>query len=256
MLLKDSLDSPWPQAKTVDPDEIARFSTLAEEWWNPDGKFRAMHKFNPIRRDYIIATLTAHFDRAPGADDALKGLRILDVGCGAGLLCEPLAACGAEVVGIDATARNVEVARWHAALSGLTIDYRHCLAEHLVADGDGFDVVLNMEVIEHVADPAGLMADCCRLVRPAGLLTVATLNRTLRSYLLAIVAAEHLLGWLPKGTHEWRRFLRPSEIRAMTEPHGLEIAELTGVSFNPLTDRWRLSGDTGVNFMMLAKRPA
>ncbi|MDJ0948840.1 MAG: bifunctional 2-polyprenyl-6-hydroxyphenol methylase/3-demethylubiquinol 3-O-methyltransferase UbiG [Alphaproteobacteria bacterium] len=256
MLVKDHLDQPWPDAATVDPAEVERFTALAEEWWKPDGKFRAMHKFNPVRRDYIVDRIADHFGRDVSADAPFAGLAILDVGCGAGLLCEPLAAHDAHVIGIDATARNVEIARWHAAESGLTVDYRHCLAAHVLEQGERFDVVLNTEVVEHVSDPEQLMKECSALVKPGGIMIVATLSRTLRAFLLAIVGAEYVLRWLPKGTHDWRRFLRPDEISAMVGRHGLETKDVTGVSFNPIADRWRLSGDTGVNYMLLAAKGA
>jgi len=256
MLSKDRLGRPSPQSKTVDPIEIARFTALAEEWWNPNGKFRPIHRFNPVRRDYIVDRITHHFGR-DGKDEAgFTGLKILDVGCGAGLLCEPLAERGAQVVGIDATARNIEIARCHAAQRGLDLDYRHCLAEHVVETGERFDVVLNTEVVEHVADPQQLMKECCDLVTPGGILAVATLNRTLRSFLLAIIGAEYLLRWLPKGTHDWRRFLRPDEVRGMIGHHALETSEVTGVTFNPITNRWRLSSDSSVNYMLLAVKRA
>ena len=256
MLAKDRLDAPWDHARTVDPQEIERFTALAQEWWKPDGKFRAIHKFNPVRREYIVKRIARQFGRDLAKPDPFAGLTVLDVGCGAGLLCEPLAELGAEVVGIDATARNVEVARWHAAERNLSIDYRHCLAEHVVAEGERFDVVLNTEVVEHVYDPAQLMRDCSELVRPGGVMIVATLNRTIRSFVLAIVGAEYVLKWLPKGTHDWRRFLRPGEITAMIGRSGLKTVETVGVSFNPIADRWRLSGDTSVNYMLLAEKTA
>ena len=256
MLFRDRLSEPWSHAETVEPAEIERFTALAEEWWNPDGKFRPIHQFNPVRRDYIIDRLSRHFHGNGMKRDGLGGLKVLDVGCGAGLLCEPLAERGAKVVGIDATARNIEIARLHAAQTGLAIDYRHCLAEHIVESGERFDVVLNTEVVEHVANPKQLMNECCELVMPGGLMVVATLNRTLRAFLLAIVGAEYLLNWLPRGTHDWRRFLRPDEIRDMIEPHGFQTRESVGVSFNPIARRWRLSGDTGVNYMLLATKAA
>jgi len=256
MLMKDQLDRPWPTDANVDPAEVRRFAALAEEWWNPDGRFRAMHRFNPVRRNYILDRIAAHFARDHGADAGFGELRVLDVGCGAGLLCEPLARRGAEVVGIDATARNIEIARWHAAQEGLDIDYRHSLAADVLASGERYDVVLNTEVVEHVVDPGQLMAECSALVRPGGIMVVATLNRTLRAFALAIVGAEYVLNWLPRGTHDWRRFLRPAEISAMLMANGLTTTEVTGVSFNPLARRWRLSGDTGVNYMLLATKPA
>jgi 2-polyprenyl-6-hydroxyphenyl methylase/3-demethylubiquinone-9 3-methyltransferase len=252
MLSRDVLSEPWPRSKTVDPEEIARFTAMAEEWWNPDGKFRPIHKFNPVRCAFVVDTLARHFSRNREDQAALAGIRILDVGCGAGLLSEPLAERGAGVVGIDPTARNIEIARWHAAQKGIGIEYRHCLAEHVLADGECFDAVLNTEVVEHVADPAQLMKECSGLIKPGGILVVATINRTLRSFALAIVGAEYLLSWLPKGTHDWRRFLRPNEIMGMLQAHGLDSTGTTGVSFNPVTGRWRLSGDTSVNYMLVA----
>jgi 2-polyprenyl-6-hydroxyphenyl methylase/3-demethylubiquinone-9 3-methyltransferase len=250
--MKDGLDDAWPAAATVDPVEVARFDALAEEWWNPQGAFKPVHAFNAARRDYIIDVIDRHFVRDTQGPADFRGLRILDVGCGAGLLCEPLADLGAEMVGIDAAARNIAIARRHAAETGRRIDYRHQLAQHVAAEDERFDVVLNTEVIEHVADPAGLMRDCGMLVIPGGLMIVATLNRTLRAYFLAIVGAEYVLRWLPKGTHDWRRFLRPEEIRRMIQPYGLRTIEETGVTYNPLRRHWRLSRDTGVNYMLAA----
>ncbi len=240
----------------MDPKEIARFESLAEEWWKPDGKFRTVHAFNAARRDYIIDRICRRFARDVRDQDALAELSILDVGCGAGLLCEPLAARGADVVGIDPTARHIAIARWHAAESGLPVDYRHCLAGHVLETGARFDVVLNTEVVEHVADPQQLMTDCCDLVAPGGIMIMATLNRTLRAFLLAIVGAEYVLRWLPRGTHDWRRFLRPDEIGAMIEGHGLVTSEVAGLTYNPVAGRWRLSRDSAVNYMLLAAKDA
>ena len=238
----------------MDPKEIARFESLAEEWWKPDGKFRTVHAFNAARRDYIIDRICRRFARDDGDQGGLAGLSVLDVGCGAGLLCEPLAARGADVVGIDPTARNIAIARWHAAESGLPVDYRHCLAQHVLETGARFDIVLNTEVVEHVADPRQLMQDCCDLVAPGGIMVVATLNRTLRAFFLAIVGAEYVLRWLPRGTHDWRRFLRPDEISAMITDHGLVTSEVTGLIYNPVAGRWRLSRDSAVNYMLLAAK--
>ena len=256
MLMRDRLNQPWLHAKTVEPVEIARFAVLAEEWWNPNGKFGPIHRFNPVRRDYIFDRIAGHFYRGRNHDAALTGLRILDVGCRAGLLCKPLAERGADIVGIDATARNIEIAHWHAAQSSLDIDYRHCLAEHVLDAGETFDVVLNTEVVEHVNNPEQLMKECSALVKPGGAMIVATINRTLRSFMLAIIGAEYVLKWLPKGTHDWRRFLRPDEVRCMVEAHDLVLNELMGISFNPFTRSWRLSGDTSVNYMLLAVKRA
>jgi len=251
MTVKDRLDAPWDSASTVDPEEIARFTALAEEWWNPRGRFRPIHDFNEVRCGYIIDRITGHFRRDC---DTLDELRILDVGCGAGLICEPLAQRGASVVGIDAAARNIEISKHHSAERGLNIDYRHCLAEHLVSTEAAFDIVLNTEVIEHVADPELLMQACSALVRPGGIMIVATLNRTLRSFLLAIVGAEFVLRWLPRGTHDWRRFLRPQEIAGMIAPQGLAVTVSTGVAYDPLRRRWRLTRDMSVNYMLTAER--
>jgi len=251
MLSKDRLDAPWAAAQIVDPGEIARFTALAQEWWKPDGKFRTVHDFNAARLDYIVERISKHCDRI---DADLSGLRILDIGCGAGLLCEPLAELGAKVLGIDATARNVEIARHHAAERDLDIEYRHCLAEHLLEAEEPFDAVLNTEVVEHVADPSQLMAECSALVRPGGMLIVATLNRTLRAFLIAIVGAEHVLRWLPKGTHDWRRFLRPREIAEMIALQNLLETDRTGVSFSPIARKWRLTRDTSVNYILTAEK--
>lgn len=254
MLVKDKLDHRGTSAVTVDPKEIERFAALAQEWWKPDGKFGPVHAFNAVRQAYIMDSLCRHFVRDETSQDALAGLRILDVGCGAGLLCEPLARRGAHVVGIDATSRNVDIARDHAAKGGLSIDYRHALADSLLQAGESFDAVLNTEVIEHVADQPQLMSDCCHLVRPDGTMIVATLNRTLRAFAKAIVGAEYVLRWLPKGTHDWRRFVKPDEISAMIAPHGFRAADVTGVSFNPVSNVWRLSKDASVNYMLAAER--
>lgn len=255
MLEKDRL-VPAASAATLDPREVERFNALAEEWWNPDGRFRPMHRFNPVRRDHIVARIGDHFRRPRHGPRAFQGLRILDVGCGAGLLAEPLAARGATVVGIDASARSIQVARWHAGERGLGIDYRHALAGELAADGESFDVVLNTEVVEHVADPEQLVWECATLTAPNGLLVVATLNRTWKSFLLAIVGAEYVLGWLPRGTHDWRRFVRPEDLKEMLARQGLSIAAETGLSYRPLAGEWRESADLGVNYMLTAHKPA
>ena len=255
MHFKDRMDQPWPHAPTVDPDQIARFDMLADQWWNPKGKFRRVHDFNDVRCDFIIDRVARHFHRDRQCGGFLSGLDILDVGCGAGLVSERLSGAEANVVGIDATGRNIEIARRHALKNGHVIDYRHGLTEHVAAGDERFDVVLNLEVIEHVADPARLMAECCALVRPGGLLVVATINRTVRSWIKAIFGAEYVLRWLPVGTHDWRRFLRPEEIRRMVLPHGLGTCEVWGISYTPLLNRWRVSSDVSVNFMYVATRP-
>lgn len=244
-------------AASVDPEEIAKFTAMAEAWWDPDGKFRPLHRFNPVRLAYIRDRLCSHFGRDPKDERPLAGLRLLDIGCGGGLLSEPLARLGAEMTGLDAAEKNIRIASLHAAESKLDIDYRHATAEDLAAAGESFDAVLNMEVVEHVADVDSFLGASAALVRPGGVMVVATLNRTPKSFLLAIVGAEYVLRWLPRGTHEWRRFVRPSELSQGLRRAGLEIAEMTGVAFNPLTDRWRLAPrDLDVNYMILAERPA
>jgi 2-polyprenyl-6-hydroxyphenyl methylase/3-demethylubiquinone-9 3-methyltransferase len=241
-------------AGTVDEREVARFSAMAAEWWSPTGKFRPLHKFNPVRLAYIKEKVCERFGRDPKASDAFKGLRILDIGCGGGLLSEPMARLGAEVTGADPSTTNIEIARLHAAQSGLTIDYRATTAEELAAAGETFDVVLNMEVVEHVADVPLFLSEVARMVRPDGLMFVATINRTLKAYALAIVGAEYVLRWLPKGTHSYEKLVRPSEIEGPLAAAGLEILDRNGVTYNPLADSWNKSRDMDVNYMLLAGR--
>lgn len=237
---------------SVDPEEVAKFAALAEEWWDPEGKFRPLHRLNPVRLRFIRDHLCRRFNRDPRAVRPLAGLRLVDIGCGGGLLCEPMARLGARVTGIDAAERNIAVATLHAEQSGLEIDYRHASAEALAAAGERFDVVLNMEVVEHVADVGAFLSSCAALLAPGGAMVLATLNRTPKSFLLAIVGAEYVLRWLPRGTHDWRRFLRPSELAGHLHSAGLEVTELTGVSYNPLNDSWREARDLDVNYMVLA----
>ena len=241
---------------TVNDAEIAKFTAMAEEWWNPDGKFKPIHKFNPVRLGYIREHLLAQFGRDGSLMRPFEGLSILDVGCGGGLLCEPLARLGATVTGIDAAERNIAVARIHAEQSGLDIDYRATTSEALAAAGERFDMVLNMEVVEHVDNVPLYMKSCADLVKPGGLMLTATLNRTARAYALAIVGAEYVLGWLPKGTHDWKKFLTPEEIRTLITRNGLRVTAETGVVYHPLADEWRRSRDMGVNYMVMAERPA
>ncbi|MGB8274821.1 MAG: bifunctional 2-polyprenyl-6-hydroxyphenol methylase/3-demethylubiquinol 3-O-methyltransferase UbiG [Alphaproteobacteria bacterium] len=240
---------------TADPREVARFDALAEGWWDPDGKFRPLHRLNPVRLEYVRGRAAARWRRDIRSLRPLEGLTVLDIGCGGGLLCEPLARLGATVTGIDAGETNVEIARCHAAAGGLAIAYRQALAEDLAAAEARFDIVLNMEVVEHVADVTTFLDACAALVAPGGMMVTATLNRTVKSFALAIVGAEYLLRWLPRGTHDWRRFIRPSELAGILRASGLRIVETTGVSFDPLHGRWQLSGDSDVNYMMLADRP-
>ena len=250
------MDRRETQATTIDEAEVARFSRVSEQWWDPHGPMAALHKFNPVRLAYIRDRAAAHFDRDPKRLDSLAGLRVLDVGCGGGILAEPLARLGASVVGIDPSDRNIAVAQRHAAQSSLAIDYRSTSAEALAEAGEKFDAVLAMEVVEHVAD-VGLFVDvAAATVKPGGLFFVATLNRTVKSFALAIVGAEYILRWLPRGTHQWDKFVTPNELEIALAQSGLHIAGETGVIYNLLADRWQLSADMDVNYMIVAERPA
>ncbi|WP_265517540.1 bifunctional 2-polyprenyl-6-hydroxyphenol methylase/3-demethylubiquinol 3-O-methyltransferase UbiG [Nitratireductor luteus] len=246
-----------PQARqtSIDPREVERFSALAAEWWNPNGKFRPLHRFNPVRLAYIRDHVAAHFGRDPRGTKPFDGLRILDIGCGGGLLCEPMARLGAEIVGADASETNIEVARLHAAESGVNIDYRATLAETLADEGEKFDVILNMEVVEHVADVDYFIEKCGEMLKPGGLMFVATINRTTKAWGLAIIGAEYVLRWLPRGTHQYEKLVRPAELEKALEQAGLSIKEKTGVVYNPLADRWQRSKDMDVNYMVLAEKP-
>ncbi|HTK13158.1 MAG TPA: bifunctional 2-polyprenyl-6-hydroxyphenol methylase/3-demethylubiquinol 3-O-methyltransferase UbiG [Xanthobacteraceae bacterium] len=244
------------RTSTVDQAEVDRFSALAAEWWDPHGKMKPLHKFNPVRLGYIRDTATAHFARDPKTLDCLAGLRILDIGCGGGLLSEPLARLGASVLGADPAQKNIEVAKLHAAQSALTIDYRATTAEALADAGERFDVVLAMEVVEHVADVSLFVRRCAEMVKPGGLMITATLNRTLKSFALAIVGAEYVLRWLPRGTHQWDKFVTPNELEIALTQGGLTVIEDRGVIYNPLADRWQLARDTDVNYMLTAEKPA
>jgi 2-polyprenyl-6-hydroxyphenyl methylase / 3-demethylubiquinone-9 3-methyltransferase len=239
---------------SADHRELRRFAELAGDWWDEAGPMAPLHKLNPVRLAYIRDQLCSHLGRDPKAHPCLTGLCVLDVGCGGGLLCEPLARLGATVTGIDLVPAHLEVARAHAQAAGLEVSYREIAAEQLAAQGASFDLVCAMEVVEHVADVRGFLSTCAALVRPNGALVLATLNRTLRSFALGIVAAEYILGWLPRGTHRWSRFLRPSEVARPLRDHQLRIAHLTGVTYDPLRDRFRLSPDPAVNYMVFAVR--
>ena len=237
---------------TIDPSEVERFSRLASEWWNPNGKFKPLHKFNPVRLTYIREKVLEKFGCDPKSVKPFKGLRILDIGCGGGLLCEPMARLGAEVVGVDPSPVNIEVAKLHAAESGLNIDYRASTAEALAAAGEKFDVILNMEVVEHVADVELFIEACGQMVKPGGIMFIATINRTLKALGLAIFGAEYVLRWLPRGTHQYEKLVRPEELAAALGKAGMDVAETTGVFYNPLTDTWNRSRDIDVNYMVLA----
>ena len=241
---------------TVNDAEIEKFTAMAEQWWDPAGKFKPLHKFNPVRLAYIRDNLVRHFARDPSSIRPFEGLRILDVGCGGGLLCEPLTRLGASVTGIDAAERNIAIARIHAEQSALEIDYRATTSESLAAAGEQFDVVLNMEVVEHVDNVPLYMKSCADLVAPGGLMFTATLNRTARAMAFAVIGAEYVLRWLPRGTHDWSKFLTPEELVAQIRRNGLKVVDQTGVVYHPLADEWRLSRDMAINYMVLASRPA
>jgi 2-polyprenyl-6-hydroxyphenyl methylase/3-demethylubiquinone-9 3-methyltransferase len=245
-----------PAASTVDAAEVERFSRLAADWWNPRGKMAPLHKFNPVRLGYVRDAACRRFARDPKRLDSLKGLRLLDIGCGGGILSEPLARLGAEVVGADPAETNIAVAQLHAAENGLVIDYRATTAEALGAAGEHFDIVLAMEVVEHVADVNLFVALAASMVKPGGLMIAATLNRTLKSFALAIVGAEYVLRWLPRGTHQWDRFVTPNELEIALELGGLRMIDQTGVVYNLLADCWQPSSDMDVNYMLTAERPA
>jgi 2-polyprenyl-6-hydroxyphenyl methylase / 3-demethylubiquinone-9 3-methyltransferase len=247
--------SPDPSSRAAaDPDELRRFAELADRWWDEAGPMAPLHKLNPTRLAYIRQRVCERFGRDPTDQRPLAGLAALDVGCGGGLLCEPLARLGAAVTGIDLAPRNLAVAARHAESVGLAITYREIAAEQLAAEGRAFDLVCVMEVVEHVPDMPAFLEACGRLVSPGGGLVLATFNRTFRSFALGIVAAEYLLGWLPRGTHRWSRFVRPSEAARALRRAGLSVADLTGVSYDPLRDRFRLSPDPAVNYMLFAVR--
>ncbi len=241
---------------TVDAQEIEKFQAMAAEWWDPEGKFKPLHMLNPCRLDYITSQIAAEFDRDLTTAKPFKGLRILDIGCGGGLLSEPMARLGADVVGADAAERNIPVARVHAEQSGLKIDYRHTTAEALAADGEEFDAVLNMEVVEHVADPLAYLTACRQLLRPGGLMVCSTLNRNPKSYVMAIIGAEHVMRWLPKGTHDWSKFITPDELYDLLRRAGLDPVDRKGFKFNPLAWSWSISdSDLSVNYVTTSVRP-
>ena len=239
---------------TIDPAEVARFEQIAGTWWDPKGPMKVLHKFNPVRLSYIRDEACRRFGRDPRSARSLEGITILDVGCGGGVLSEPLARLGASVTGLDPAPTNISVARLHAERAGVSVDYRNETVEAVAARGETFDMVLAMEVVEHVADMQAFLDACTSAVKPGGALAMATLNRTLRSFALAIVGAEYVLGWLPRGTHEWDKFVTPDELTAAIEQAGFAVNDLTGVAYNPLRDSWSLSQDTAVNYMLLASR--
>lgn len=242
---------------SIDSDEVARFSALAAKWWDPRGEFAPLHRFNPVRLAFIRDQALARFGRDERARPPFEGLRLLDIGCGGGLLSEPMARLGFQVTGVDAAERNIGTARAHAAGQGLGINYRATTAEALLAEGAGpFDMILNMEVIEHVANPGAYLRDCARLLAPGGLMIVATLNRTAKAYALAILGAEYVLRWLPAGTHDWNKFIKPDEMRGFLTGEPVEVQGPFGVRYDPLSSRWSLGSDTDVNYLMTVTRAA
>ena len=244
------------ESPTVDPAEVARFAALAADWWDPAGKMGMLHKFNPVRLSFIKEAACRQFGRDPRRLDSLAGLRILDIGCGGGILSEPLARLGGDVVGADPAVPNIEAAKLHAQGSGLALDYRATTAEALADAGERFDLVLAMEVVEHVADLALFVRRCAEMVKPGGLMIAATLNRTFKSFALAIVGAEYVLRWLPPGTHQWDKFVTPNELEIAMEKSHLRVCDERGVIYDLLADRWQLSTDTDVNYMLTAERAA
>ena len=241
------------QAKSVNPDEIAHFSSMAETWWDPNGPFKPLHQLNPTRIAFVKEQLCTHFKLDPLCEKPLEGLRILDIGCGGGLLCEPISRLGATVIGADAAEKNIKTARVHAAQMGLDIDYRHITAEELAEQGEVFDAILNMEVIEHVADIPSFLGACCLLLSQEGCMTLSTLNRTIKSWAMAIAGAEYILRWLPIGTHDWKKFIKPSELSTYAQKSGFDITVIKGMVFNPIKSLWSLNDqDFSVNYVALA----
>ena len=244
-------------ATTIDPEEIEKFSKIAEEWWDPTGKFRPLHKFNPVRLGYIRDAVISHFDLEPDAPAPLSSLKLLDIGCGGGLVAEPMRRLGADVTAIDAAERNIKTATLHARQSGLNIDYRATTAEALAAERPAsYDVVLNLEAVEHVADIDLFLKSSAALLKPGGVMIVATINRTLKAFALAKVGAEYVLGWLPRGTHDPRKFVKPIEIETALASNNVDVFDRVGVMFNPIADAWKITTDTSVNYMIAASKEA
>jgi 2-polyprenyl-6-hydroxyphenyl methylase/3-demethylubiquinone-9 3-methyltransferase len=237
---------------TVDPAEIAKFSKLSETWWDPKGKMAPLHKINPLRLTYIRDAACRKFERNVKSLNCLSGLRMLDIGCGAGLLCEPFTRLGAQVIGVDASASNIAAAKLHADKGHLSIDYRCTTIEEMDVR-ERFDIVLAMEVVEHVADVGLFLDRCAAMLKPGGIMVVSTLNRNLKSFALAIVGAEYVLRWLPRGTHQWDKFVTPEELTQHLADNKLTITDQAGVVYNPLADRWNISSDMGVNYMVVAE---
>ena len=243
-----------PSAGSVDTDEVARFGKLSRDWWNPTGSMSALHQINPLRIGYVRDLLCEQIGASPKDPSPLTGASVLDVGCGAGLMAEPLVRLGATVTGIDASSEMIQAAQTHADGTATSVDYRATTAEDLATNGGTFDAVLVMELVEHVADVDSLMTACCLMVRPGGVMVVATLNRTARSLVFGIGAAEYILGWAPRGTHDWRKFLRPSELGAHIRAGGLTVTDLTGIAYSPITREWKTSRGVAINYMVAAKK--
>ena len=241
-------------SSTVDPSEIAKFTAMADDWWDPQGKFKPLHRLNRARLSYLRDVICQRFGRESKASRPLDGLRLLDLGCGGGLISEPMTRLGAQVVGADMTPVNIEIAKSHAASQSLNIDYRHVSAESLVEAEESFDVVLALEIIEHVADVDLFIDQCCRLVRPGGVLIFSTINRTPKAYAMAIIGAEYVMRWLPKGTHEFDKFVRPEEIASQIDPGVFNVNPPQGLSYDLFQSRWQLSDDTSVNYFLSAYR--
>jgi len=239
---------------TADADEVARFVAIAEQWWDPNGKFRPLHQLAPVRLGFIRDQVTARLGLDADAEQPFKGLKILDVGCGGGLVSEPLARLGASVTAIDAAERNIEVAKLHAEQSGLRIDFRAMQPEELVETGAMFDIVVNLEVVEHVADLQAFLQASATMVRPGGGMVLSTINRTLKSLAMAKIMAEYILRWLPVGTHEWHKFVKPSELAAGMRDTGMQITALQGMHYDPIADQWRAGGNLDINYLAFAKK--
>jgi 2-polyprenyl-6-hydroxyphenyl methylase/3-demethylubiquinone-9 3-methyltransferase len=240
-------------AASIDKEEIARFSSHAQEWWNPQGALRPLHKLNPARLAYIRDIVCEHFKRKAGETNILKNLTVLDIGCGGGLLCEPLARLGATVTGLDASSEAIEVARAHVAQTGLSVHYQVGSAETFARSGKKFDVITALEILEHVADIDSFLIGATRLLKPNGIIILSTLNRTPKSFFLGILAAEYILKWVPRGTHDWRKFIRPSELASHLLAVGMKVSDITGMTYDPLNDAFCLrKGDVSVNYLLAA----
>lgn len=254
MLRKDVRKVSPSASGTADPAEIARFDALAEEWWKPDGAFKMIHAFNRVRVTHLFERLPILLQRDPRTAGPLAGMKIIDVGCGAGLVTEPISRLGAAVIGIDAAERNVLVAERHARSTGASIQYQHALPEELADQGRVFDAVISLEVVEHVADLPVFLNELARLVAPGGILVIGTLNRTIRSFVKAIVGAEYVLRWMPRGTHDWRKFVTPEELDLSLRRHGFRMVERCGVALNPISRQWTISEDDSVTYLQFHRK--